>query len=846
MRRVLAFTCGVLLLALGVEIHAIRVRVASEQTSGPVSATERRVGRAYGSLPLSFEANRGQTDRRVKFLARGAGYSLFLTATQAVVELGTPSVPAGRSRLEGKAAQVSVLRMGLVGANTHPRVLGRDRLPGRANYLLGHDLARWQAGVPTYERILYPDVYHGVDLLYYGTQGQLEFDFDLAPGADPRSIGFRFRGADGLRLDAGGDLLVKLAGGELRLGSPHIYQDLDGIRREVPGGYSLTSRGEIGFHVAEYDASEPLVIDPVLLYATYLGGMGIDGGNGIAVDGSGAAYVVGATNSTNFPTTTGQLHIKGSFDAFVTKLNSTGSGLLYSTYLGGSGSDFGLGVDVDAAGNTYVTGFTESTNFPTKTPFQGSSGGGFEDAFVTKLNSTGSGLLYSTYLGGADLDTGAGIAVDSAGSAYVTGTTASTNFPTTMGAFQGAFGGGDVDGFVAKFNPTGSSVAYSTYLGGAGAENSDGIAVDGLGNAYVTGATESADFPTTAGAFQPALAPGRFGDAFVTKLNPTGRSLVYSTFLGGSSGDSAYAIAVDSATSAYVAGQTDSTNFPTASPFQPASAGVAEAFVTKLNPSGGGLVYSTYLGGSSEDGARGIAVDALSSAYVTGFTESFDFHTASPFQPAFGGGEADAFVTKLNPSGGGLVYSTYLGGGGTGSIGDSANGIAVDHMANPNAYVTGATDARDFPVTMGAFQASFGGGQGDGFVAKIANPSMPPPTSVRAVTGGGSVSVSGLTGTFGFVVQQRASGEIEGMLQYVNHSTGAIVRSVRFTYFAVSGNTATFRGTCTLNGTPCTFMVSVTDKDQSGGNDTFTITYPPTASIEGGTLLGGNIQIHNG
>jgi len=689
-----------------------------------------RLVNSYGRLPLSFEANRGRTDSQVKFMSRGQGYTLFLTRrAETVLVLRKPapqrdllkpaalvSVPATLN--PDAAGPPAIVRMKLVGANAKPRAEALDELPGKANYFIGNDPKKWRTNVPLYAKVRYRDVYPGVDLMYYGNQRQLEHDFIVAPGADPRSITLNLAGAEKLSLDPQGALVLVVKDGELRLGKPHTYQDVDGARREISGGYVLKNAHRVGFQVAAYDASRPLVIDPTLFYSTYLGGSSNEHGLGIAVDAAGNACVTGYTLSTNFPTTSAAIQSanQGSYDAFVTKLNPAGSApLVYSTYLGGSSDDYGVGIAVDATGNAYVTGYTHSTNFPT-TPgaFQTANQGGY-DAFVTKLNPTGTApLLYSTYLGGSSDEQGLGIAVDAAGNAYVTGYTQSTNFPTTSGAFQTA-NQGLVDAFVTKLNPTGSApLVYSTYLGGNDQEQGDGIAVDAPGNAYVTGYTHSTNFPTTPGAFQTANQGGY--DAFVTKLNPTGSApLVYSTYLGGNDLDQGRGIAVDAAGNAYVAGYTQSTNFPTTSGvFQPAPAGgLTDAFVTKLNPTGSApLVYSTYLGGSSGDAGFGIAVDSIGNAYVTGYTHSTNFPTtAGAIQSANQGGY-DAFVTALNPLGTApLIYSTYLGG----SSDDIGHGIAVDAG---NAYVTGDTESTNFPTTPGAFQTA-DGGLSDAFAAKI-------------------------------------------------------------------------------------------------------------------------------
>jgi hypothetical protein len=588
-------------------------------------------------------------------------------------------------------------------------------------------------------------------------------------------------------------------------------------------------------------------VDPTLFYSTYLGGAAYDNGIAIAVDGAGNAYVTGLTSSVNFPTTAGafQTTALAVGNAFVTKFNPTGSGLVYSTYLAGAScfcdnNSFGNGIAVDAPGNAYVTGVTKSSTFPTTGgAFQTAYGGGITDAFVTKLNPTGSGLVYSTYLGGGSDDQAQGIAVDPAGNAYVVGLTRSSNFPTTLGAFQTAYGGGNLDAFVTKLNPAGSGLAYSTYLGGSDDDRGIGIALDASGNAYVTGPTFSTNFPTTLGAFQTAY--GGNGDVFVTKLNSLGTGLVYSTYLGGSGSDDGTGVAVDALGNAYVTGGTQSTNFPTLAAFQPTFGGVSDVFVAKLNPLGTGLLYSTYLGGSGDDFADGIALDALGSAYVTGRTASTNFPvtTGAP-QTSFGGGVQDAFVTKLNPIGSGLVYSTYLGG----SDGDVGQGIALDALPNPNAYVAGATSSINFPTTSGAFQTVYGGGPSDAFVTKIANILLPPGATSGKVTGGGTINVSGGIANFGFIVQaQTTTGLISGDLQYVNHASGAKVHSVAFNTLVIAGNTATFGGTCTKNGAQCTFTVNVTDNGEPGTNDSFVISVSGGAP-EGSTLRSGNIQIH--
>ena len=689
----------------------------------PDSRSQARFATNLGRIPLSFEANQGQTDERIKFLSRGRGYTLFLAGNQAVLALrknrargslssqaglrgpwslggmrnsvstdrekfgplillsaGRDSAPlsglekpqgrAPRLALQERAENASVLRMELVGADPRAMAAGLDPLPGKSNYFIGNDPKKWRTNVPNYAKVKYRDVYPGVDLVYYGNQGQLEYDFVVRPGADPKAIkmtvraGFlsrrgRLQGAPP-QIDTNGDLVFGTES-EVRLHKPVVYQPLaSGMRLPVDAHYSLKG-DEASFELALYDRDHPLVIDPVLSYSTYLGssdlsgGSNLDTGYGIAVDSGGNAYLTGFTNSADFPTLNPfQATSGGGYDVFITKLNPTGSALVYSTYLGGSGNDRGAGIAVDSSGNVYVTGFTESTNFPTLNPFQATSGGG-KDAFVTKLNPTGNALVYSTYLGGSGNEIAAGIAVDSSGNAYVTGPTDSTNFPT-LNPFQATSGGGN-DVFVTKLNPTGNALVYSTYLGGSGNDGGAGIAVDSSGNAYVTGSTASLDFPTF-NALQASLM-GNF-DAFVAKLDTAGTALAYSTYFG--SYDIGNAIAVDSSGNAYVTGwvQPFPGNIHSSNAIETCGFGIIpnfDAFVTELKPDGTGSVFSTCLGGDLDTAGFAIALDSSGSAYVTGCTDSAVFTTTSQaFQRTGGGGDCtvynagDAFVAKISPT----------------------------------------------------------------------------------------------------------------------------------------------------------------------------------------------------
>ena len=700
----------------------------------PDPAVEREVSQAFGQLPLSFEANQGQTDPRVKFFSRGNGYSLFLTSVEAVLALRAQTPRAADS------ASQAVLRMTLVGANPSAHVSGLDELPGKSHYLAGRDAGQWRTNVRTYAKVSYLAVYPGVDLIYYGNGHHLEYDFIVAPGADPRTIALRFEGAREVVIDEAGDLVLRLGSSEIRQPKPVIYQEIDGARQQIEGRYVMIGKDHVGFEVAAYDSARPLVIDPMLIYSTYLGGSAVDFGQGVAValDDDGFAYVTGFTNSPNFPTTPGAFQTINQIDAFVTKLNRTGSALVYSTFLGGNAFDYGSGIAVDDDGHAFVTGGTQSLDFPT-TPgaFQRVNRGG-SDAFVTKLNRDGSALLYSTYLGGTgadNLEQGPGdIAVDSSGQAFVTGITGSLDFPTTEEAFQRE-NGGLRDAFVTKLNRRGSALIYSTYLGGAGDEQGTAIALpggddhDSRGTAYVSGVTNSPDFPTTRHAFEPL--PQGLSDAYVAKLNRRGSELEYSTYLGGTLNDSGLGIAVDTIGQAYVTGGTTSLNFPTTQgAFQQANAGGSDAFVTKFNLFGSRLRYSTYLGGTANENGNtlvgGISVDRRGEAYVTGVTGSPNFPTTDDaVQPANAGGD-DVFVTRLNWRGSALRYSTYLGG----TVNEFGAGIAIDdgrhgHRGRGhgddgmNAYVTGATASPNFPTTPGAFQPA-NAGNFDAFVTKLA------------------------------------------------------------------------------------------------------------------------------
>jgi len=616
----------------------------------------------WGRIPAGFIENQGQIDEQVKFYARANGQTIWMIRGGIVLDLTRARPPSGPSHGTARAREPSaerdrfVLLQEYVGSNPTGTIAPEQPQAGVYNYLLGSDPTKWRSGLRAYGQIVYHDVWDGIDLRVHHRGRDLEQEFVVKPGGDSSRIRVAYRGVEGLRIAEDGSLLIRTAFGELRESAPTIYQEVQGKRVAVAGRFKLLSATSYAFEVGAYQRRYALVIDPTLSYATYLGGGGNEDtlGQNIAIDGAGAVYVAGSTTSFNFP-----------------------ANGLQTVYGGGTGL------------------------------LNGGPGG---DVFVAKLNAAGNALVYATFLGDSGDEAASGLAVDSAGSVYITGSTTSTNFPTTAGAFQTTRKTTSSQGFVAKLNPTGTALVYSTYLGGSSGEQGGGIAVDATGHAYITGITGSSDFPTLN-----SLQPFRgTGDAFITKLAPDGSGLVYSTLLGGSSNEWGKAITVDAAGNAYVAGYTNSTDFPTANAAQGSSAGgngalaSAEAFVTKLNPGGTAFVYSTYLGGSGDDQAAAIAVDAAGNAYVTGTTVSTNFPTVSAYQPApMPGSTSNIFVTKLTAAGA-IAYSTFLGGSG----GGSGSGIAVDALGS--AYVTGINTSSDFPI-VDAFQPV----QGPGFIGFV-------------------------------------------------------------------------------------------------------------------------------
>jgi uncharacterized protein (TIGR03437 family) len=768
---------------------------------------------ALARLPLRFE-----TAADGKLMAREGPYSLLVAAGQTTVTVS--------DRQHHRAASVVTK---LAGANMASHPQEADPLTARATYLIGQDPAGWRTGAGLFARAVYHGVYRGIDLVFHGDSGALEYDFVLHPGASARRIALDISGVSGIRLASDGALDIATPAGGIRWNKPVVYQWKDGVRQPVAGAFALHGR-RVTFAIGPYDHSRELVIDPTLTYATYLGGNDNESSRGVAVDASGNVYVTGFTFSLNLATTGSSFQPSyhgGSFqadtggDAFVAKYSPAGV-LLYLTYLGGKGDDAGDAIAVDSAGNAYVTGNTSSTDFPTvKGSFQttfGGSGAGlnlppFGDAFVAKLNPAGSALVYSTYLGGSGDEQGAAIAVDPSGSAYVGGSTLSTNFPTKnayQSSYKGAGGNPNLcfgcagalidfgDGFIAKLTPDGTGLVFSTYLGGALNDAVTALALDGSGNVYAGGSTLSTDFPTL-GAYQSkyggtssdtAQPVIKTGDGFVAKFDTTGK-LVYSTYLGGSGDDAVMAIAADATGAAYVTGFTTSSNFPaSANAAQRTFTGPAgvtgikgfawgDAFVAKLSPSGSSLVWATYLGGSDDDAGMAIAVDPGGNAIVGGFANSTNLKvTADAQQKAFGGTNGppnfsdpsgDAFLAKVSSDGASFLYLSYYGG----NASDAITALALDGQGN--VIAGGTTTSTNLPVTANAAQKTYGGEDpqfqtetmGDAFVAVfsgIASASAVP--VILAVVNGASATTSLAPGSaavvFGSNLPSASAGALVG------------------------------------------------------------------------------------
>ncbi|MEO6390279.1 MAG: SBBP repeat-containing protein [Pyrinomonadaceae bacterium] len=714
---------GFIGLVLAVGVFALPGRVTKTDRFVPplvpqektLSVEERKtIAENFGRIPLHFEANQGQTDPSTNFISRAGNHTLLLKKNEAQLVLPNRN----RASSGPRDAKPEVLKMKLAAANEDPIIEGLEELPGRINNYIGNDPSRWQHDLPTYGKVKYTGVYPGVDMIYYGDQRQLEYDFVLAPQVNHQVIKLDFENAERIELAQNGDLLVQVRGQTVRHHAPVIYQETDGVRKMITGGYVLNDLSSlnaedknrtVGFTVGDYDHNKQLIIDPVVVFSTYLGGSGgddlftMEAGLGITVDAGGSVYIAGVTPSGDFPTLNSTQPFAGTFDAFITRLNPAGTGLIYSTFFGGSDDDRTYSISLGPAGEIFVSGFTFSTNFPTMTPFQGTNHG-FNDGFVAKFTSSGA-LSYSTYLGGTSSDLCTFVKNQGANVVVFAGVASSSDFPVANAIRPNNAGAPDL--VAGKLDLSTNTLVFSTYLGGTGTDmmNFASAAVDPAGNIYVAGVSNSFDYPTTPGAFQPES--NGADEVVVTKLNPSGSAIIYSTFIGGNLIDNPDAMTVDGNGNAYITGFTRSANFPLKNAVQ-SQLKDPDAFVTKLNPSGSGLVFSTFLGGQNLERGSGIAADAAGNCYVTGRSNSGDFPTKRSLRPPRG--LDDAFVSKFNRDGA-LLFSTLLGGGGN----DIGFGIVAD--ANNNVYVTGRA-TRNFLITPGALQGTLGG-QADGFVTKI-------------------------------------------------------------------------------------------------------------------------------
>jgi hypothetical protein len=858
--------CALAITPFGVRLGTMHKTQAIAQAgqNAPVLATATRITAAqraqafqrYLNLPLVFEPNVGQAPAGVGFTARANGYSLALTGSQAVL---------GLHRKASKGANAGI-RMRLVGGNASPSMTGLERTASSSNYLIGNQPAKWRIGVPNYARVKLQSVYPGIDLVYYGRQRQLEYDFVLAAGADPGRIRMAVDGVNCnarkacYSLDRLGNLLLRVPGGEVALEKPVIYQtEASGAGRNLVSGNFVVRRGSAGlqvaFNVGAYDRTRPLVIDPTLNYSTYLGGTGADTGFGIAVDSTGKVYIAGQTGSTNFPTVSPyQPSSAGSFDAFVAKFDPSVSGsgsLLYSTYLGGSDSDSANAIALDSSGDIIVAGQTLSADFPVKNAYQSVAKlPGQPTGFVTSIASSGTTLNYSTYLSGSTSDSAQGLAVDSNGVIYVTGNTSSSDFPVTSNSYLTTIAGGE-DAFVSVINPVlsgASSLVYSTFLGGAGADAGYGIAAGSPGIVYLTGSTASSNFPVTASAFQGTTGGGTCNgtacsDAFVAEMNTTltGKAaLVYSTYLGGNLSDQGSAIVADSSGNVYVTGFAFSSNFPvTAGVYQNSLVGTNNAFVAKLNPATSGaasLVYSTYLGGNGADTGNGIAVDSSGNTYITGATTSTNFPTASPTQSANGGGTSDGFVAKLSSTGSAVIFSTYLGGSGA----DQGNAIAVD--SSGNIYVTGLTASSNFP-TSNAYKSTLTGTLQNAFVSTFGGTALPVgiPTPSSLTFPSEVVGVAAPTQTVTFTNQGDSVLAISGIA-----TTGDFTQTNSCIPTGSTSGTLAGGANCTITVTfkptalgTRTGSLTINDNSSSGGTQTVALTgtgAAPSVTLSASTL----------
>ncbi len=779
----------------------------AKTTSGSVS-----------SGPLVFERNAGQASPAVSFLARRPGMNVFFTS-------------AGPT-FAWRNAGVSLV---FIGVNPHLIIEGENKIAGISNYLISKDPSRWITNVEHFSRVRYHDLYPGVDAIFYGTNELLEYDLVARPGADLSRIRFRLKGSHHLRLEDG-DIVVAIGSGELRCKKPLVYQEIGGSRQAMTANY-VVDGDRVRFKVGSYDHERPLVIDPVFDYGTYLGGSGGEWGYAVATDNAGNAYITGHTTSANFPVnTTLQPNFGGGLgDVFITKLRPDNTGILYSTYIGGDGTEgdtqgYVGGIAVDSAGNAYVTGVTHSANFPTtpgsfQTTFgtrdtcgSGPTASPCGDAFVLKLNSAGSALIYSSFLGGGNHDEGKALALDSSGAVYITGITTSADFPTTEGAFQRV--PQYQDAFISKVSADGTKLIYSTLLGGHGYDLALAIAVDSAGRAHVTGMTESTDFPLK-NALKSEL--GEPWDVFVTKFNAAGSDVEFSTLLGGAGTQQAMGIALDAIGNIYLCGYTDSADFPTVNAFQPDfGGGGGNGFVTKLSADGSAILYSTFLGGlDAVSELDAIAVDSQGSAYVAGSGGS-DYPVVNSVRTY--GGAADLVFTKLTPDGSGVYFSSFFGGNGY----DLASGIALD--SQNDILLTGQTTSSNMPSAFGPQR--FLSGASDAFLLRFTQPTEDKPilSAPRNIQVGSTY------------VGQSSRPKV---LRVMNTGT----RNLNITKLMASSNvTATTDCVVVTPGASCAVLASITLNSAAPGTGTITLyddanDSPQVFTVRGTGTYGGDVEL---
>ena len=790
---------------------------------------------------IRFEPNSGQAEAGVKFLTRGHRSSLMLIAAGAQV------------RLRG-AKGAEQLTMQMSGSNPHAEAVGVDRLPSSSNYLLGSDSAKWRTGVANYAKVRYHGVYQGIDLVYYGNGGELEYDFILKPGANPAQVRLRFSGQRGLRIDGEGNLAIRMSAGEVIQKRPRVYQDLGDHRVEISSSYHLRG-SSVGFELGTWDREHELVIDPVLSYSTFWGGGSEELAPELAIDSAGNAYLFGDTASSNFTTTNGALRSTragGPFDNYITKFGPDGK-VVWSTLLGGGGDETAAGIAVDGTGSVYLAGSTSSSDFPVSAnapqKIKGIGGEANTDVFVAKLNAAGSALVYATFLGARGDDTPTDIAINTAGEAFVTGFTFSVTFPTTVGALKTRDDAVLVEGFATRIDPTGSTFVYSTFIGGTFGELINAIAVDFQNNVYVAGTSFSPDFPVTTGAFQ----TNRQGisDPFVLKLNPQGNAIVYSTLVGGGTGpDTMLDLAIDSAGNAYITGVAESTDFPVgANPIQRTRQGSSDGFLFKLNQSGSSIVYGTYLGGAGGERGESVAVDALGSAYVLLTTGSTSGLTPIQGVQTANAGGNDLYVLKISNDGASVVQSTFLGG----ASNELGRSIAVDNR--DRAYVTASTQSSTMPGTAGSVQPGPGGAR-DSYWARLdfAAPGVTlsvAPTSLAA-TGAVGAAIARQQLSLVVAAGQRPDWNLEvtttsgGTWLEVTPSSGSGAATVDVNFRSTALAAGTYNGTITLvnrtanTRTPVPVTLTITPAGSSGGQLT-SAGVLSAASFQGGGVSPGLI-----